>query len=138
MGKDVAAAEIFNPEHERYGEGAEFRAIHESEPVREVVDTAIGIEGLKRQWGVHAAGVIMSSEPDRRHPDHEAGAGRPDHHPVRLPDLRALGLVKMDFLGLRNLTILDDAVATSAINRGEEIDLDALARRPDDPAPTSC
>ena len=64
MGKDVPLKEIFDPEHKRYGEGGEFRALYESDPdVKRVVDTAIGIEGLKRQWGVHAAGVIMSSEP---------------------------------------------------------------------------
>ena len=56
---------------------------------RRVVDTAIGIEGLKRQWGVHAAGVIMSSEPLLDViPMHEAARRRRDHHAVRLPDLR--------------------------------------------------
>ena len=50
---------------------------------------AKGLEGLKRQWGVHAAGVIMSQRAAARpHPDHEARAGRRDHHAVRLPDLR--------------------------------------------------
>src|SRR3546814_4627679 len=64
MGKDVPLKEIFDPEHKRYGEGGEFRTLYDGNPdVRRVVDTAIGIEGLKRQWGVHAAGVIMSSEP---------------------------------------------------------------------------
>src|SRR6195952_3944318 len=64
MGKDVPLNEVFNPDHSRYGEGGEFRALYEGDnDVKTVVDTAIGIEGLKRQWGVHAAGVIMSSEP---------------------------------------------------------------------------
>ena len=64
MGKDVPLQEIFNPEHKRFGEGGEFRALYDGDnDVKRVVDTAIGIEGLKRQWGVHAAGVIMSSEP---------------------------------------------------------------------------
>ncbi len=79
--------------------------------VREVVDTARGIEGLKRQWGVHAAGVIMSSEPlldiipiMKREAD-GAIITQFDY-----PGCEALGLVKMDFLGLRNLTILDDAL----------------------------
>ncbi len=62
QGKDVSLADVFDPSHSRYGEGTEFRALYEADPeVREVVDTARGIEGLKRQWGVHAAGVIMSS-----------------------------------------------------------------------------
>ena len=64
MGKDVPLKEIFDSHHKRYGEGGEFRALYDADPdVAKVVDTAIGIEGLKRQWGVHAAGVIMSSVP---------------------------------------------------------------------------
>src|SRR6476469_1007553 len=64
MGKDIPLKEIFDPEHKRYGEGGDFRSLYEADhDVKTVVDTAIGLEGLKRQWGVHAAGVIMSSEP---------------------------------------------------------------------------
>ena len=64
MGKDVPLAKLFDPQHPRYGEGGEFRALYEIDPdVKTVVDTAKDLEGLKRQWGVHAAGVIMSSDP---------------------------------------------------------------------------
>ena len=64
MGKGVPLAGIYNPEHDRYHEGGEFRALVQTERhLEEVVDTAKGLEGLKRQWGVHAAGVIMGSEP---------------------------------------------------------------------------
>ena len=57
--------------------------------VKPVVDTAIGIEGLKRQWGVHAAGVIMSSEPLLDViPLLKRPGRRRDDHAVRLPDLR--------------------------------------------------
>ena len=64
MGKDVPLSRLFDPEHKRYSEGGEFRALYEADAeVAKVVDTARGLEGLKRQWGVHAAGVIMSSEP---------------------------------------------------------------------------
>src|SRR5207342_3395178 len=64
MGKDISLAGIFDPSNDRYGEAGEFRALYESEPdVAKVVDTARGLEGLKRQWGVHAAGVILCSEP---------------------------------------------------------------------------
>ena len=66
MGKDVPLTGIFDPAHKRYGEAGEFRSLYESDnDVKQVVDTAIGLEGLKRQWGVHAAGVIMSSAPLR-------------------------------------------------------------------------
>src|SRR5688500_20358911 len=64
MGKDDPLTGIFDPDHKRYGEAGEFRSLYESDnDVKQVVDTAIGLEGLKRQWGVHAAGVIMSSAP---------------------------------------------------------------------------
>jgi DNA polymerase III subunit alpha len=136
MGKDVPIAEVFNPEHARYGEGTEFRELYDTDPeVREVVDTARGIEGLKRQWGVHAAGVIMSSRPlmevvpiMKREQDGQIITQ------FDYPSCEALGLVKMDFLGLRNLTILDDAVRNVTINRGIDLDLDDLAREMTDRA----
>ena len=130
QGKDVPIADVFNPDHERYGEGTEFRELYESDPeVKRVVDTARGIEGLKRQWGVHAAGVIMSSAPlidvipiMKREQDGQIITQ------FDYPSCEALGLVKMDFLGLRNLTILDDAVRNVKINRDVDLDLDALRR----------
>jgi DNA polymerase-3 subunit alpha len=134
MGKDVPLYGIFDAEHARHREAAEFRALYESDDeVKRVVDTARGLEGLKRQWGVHAAGVILSREPlldlipiQRREQDgaiitqFDMGA------------CEALGLLKMDFLGLRNLTVLDDCLANIAANRGsrlalEEVKLDDTA-----------
>ena len=135
MGKGVALKEIFDRSHKRYGDGADFRAMHEGDPiVQEVVETALGLEGLKRQAGVHAAGVIMSSDPlsdlipiMRREQDGQIITQ------FDYPSCEALGLVKMDFLGLRNLTILDDAMDNIRDNRGETIDLDALSETLDDP-----
>ncbi len=128
MGKDVPLQDIFNPEHKRYGEGGEFRALYESDnDVKRVVDTAIGIEGLKRQWGVHAAGIIMSSEPLvdviplLKRPSDGAMITQFDY-----PTCETLGLIKMDFLGLRNLTVLDDAVKNIEANRGEKLVLEDL------------
>jgi DNA polymerase-3 subunit alpha len=134
MGKDVPLYGIFDREHPRYREAAEFRALYQADAeVQRVVDTARGLEGLKRQWGVHAAGVILSREPllevipiQRREQDgaiitqFDMGA------------CEALGLLKMDFLGLRNLTVLDDCLANIAANRGsrlalEEVKLDDTA-----------
>jgi DNA polymerase-3 subunit alpha len=128
MGKDVPLQEIFNPDHKRYGEGGEFRALYENDnDVKRVVDTAIGIEGLKRQWGVHAAGIIMSSEPLidviplLKRPSDGAMITQFDY-----PTCESLGLIKMDFLGLRNLTVLDDAVKNIEANRGETLVLEDL------------
>ncbi len=128
MGKDVPLAKIFDPTHERYKEGGEFRALCETDAeVAKVVDTAKGLEGLKRQWGVHAAGVIMSSDPlldlipiMKREQD-GAVITQFDY-----PTCEALGLIKMDFLGLRNLTILDDALDNIRNNRGEDVVLEEL------------
>ncbi|HEY3410627.1 MAG TPA: DNA polymerase III subunit alpha, partial [Propionicimonas sp.] len=136
QGKDVSLADVFDPSHSRYGEGSEFRALYEADPeVREVVDTARGIEGLKRQWGVHAAGVIMSSDPLMDIiPIMKREADGAIITQFDYPGCEALGLVKMDFLGLRNLTILDDALANVKLNRGIDLDLDELSKDPTDRA----
>ena len=136
MGKSVSLSGMYDPEDPRYHEGKEFRDLVLSEPhLQEVVETARGLEGLKRQWGVHAAGVIMSSEPlidlipiMKRVQDGQIITQ------FDYPTCESLGLVKMDFLGLRNLTILDDAIANVVANRGEDIDLDELSRTLDDRA----
>ncbi|MCA0294029.1 MAG: DNA polymerase III subunit alpha [Actinobacteria bacterium] len=130
QGKDLPLPYVFDPQQERYGEGTEFRELYEADPdAKLVVDTARGIEGLKRQWGVHAAGVIMSSAPlmdvipvMKREQDGQIITQ------FDYPSCEALGLVKMDFLGLRNLTILDDAVRNVKLNRDVDLDLDALRR----------
>ncbi len=128
MGKDVPLKDIFDPAHKRYGEGGEFRALYDGDnDVKRVVDTAIGIEGLKRQWGVHAAGVIMSSEPlldiipMLKRPADGAMITQFDY-----PTCESLGLIKMDFLGLRNLTVLDDAIKNIEANRGETVVIEEL------------
>jgi DNA polymerase-3 subunit alpha len=135
MGKDIPLAGIFDKTHKRYAEAVEFRQVHDEDPqAQEVVKTALGLEGLKRQWGVHAAGVIMSSEPlmdlipiMRREQDGQIITQ------FDYPSCETLGLVKMDFLGLRNLTILDDALINVRMNRDEEVDLDGMSKTLNDP-----
>src|SRR5215204_4755512 len=120
MGKDIPLSGIFDPAHPRYKEAAEFRARYESDPgAAEVVDQARKLEGLKRQWGVHAAGVIIGRHPlidsipiMRREAD-GAVITQFDY-----PTCETLGLLKMDFLGLRNLVI----------NGKEPIDLDEISK----------
>ena len=128
MGKDVPLKELFDSDHKRFGEGGEFRALYDGDnDVRSVVDTAIGIEGLKRQWGVHAAGVIMSRAPLldviplMKRPQDGAIITQFDY-----PTCERLGLIKMDFLGLRNLTVLDDALRNIEANKGETVVLEEL------------
>jgi DNA polymerase-3 subunit alpha len=129
MAKDIPLADIQNPEAKRYSEAADFRQLISSDPeAAKVFETALGIEGLKRQWGVHAAGVIMSSDPIidvipimRRFQDGQVITQ------FDYPTSEGLGLIKMDFLGLRNLTIISDALENIKMNRGIELDLETLA-----------
>ncbi len=128
MGKDISLSGAFDPKDSRYAEASEFRALYEADiEVRKVVDTAKGLEGLKRQPGVHAAGVILCREPLldvvpiwRREQDgaiitqFDMGA------------CESLGLLKMDFLGLRNLTVLDDCLRHIVVNRGTTLVLEDL------------
>ncbi|MBX9246518.1 DNA polymerase III subunit alpha [Actinotalea ferrariae] len=134
MGKDISLTGIFDPADKRYNEAEEFRQVHAADPdAQRVVELAKGIEGLKRQWGVHAAGVIMSSEPlidiipIMRRPQDGAVITQFDY-----PTCEGLGLIKMDFLGLRNLTILDDALANIEMNGKDPVVLEDLTL--DDPA----
>jgi len=136
MGKDIPLSGIFDPKHDRYKEAAEFRARYESDPgAAEVVDQARKLEGLKRQWGVHAAGVIIGryplidSIPIMRREADGAIITQFDY-----PTCETLGLLKMDFLGLRNLTVLDDALRNIVINGKAPVDLDEISKDLTDPA----
>jgi DNA polymerase-3 subunit alpha len=113
---------------ERFAEASEFRELIalDSESA-EVFELARGIEHGKRGSGVHAAGVIMSAlplldvMPIMRRDNDEAVITQFDQ-----PPCEALGLLKMDFLGLRNLTVLDDALAGIYQNRDETVVLEQL------------
>jgi DNA polymerase-3 subunit alpha len=131
MGKDIPLTGIFDREHPRYKEAADIRGVVETDAeAKTVFDTALGLENLKRQWGVHAAGVIMSSDPlidiipiMKREQDGQIVTQ------FDYPACESLGLIKMDFLGLRNLTIINDALDNIEANRGirpvlEELELD--------------
>ena len=134
MGKDVPLSGIFDPSHKRYGEAGEFRALYESDAdTKAVVDTARGLEGLKRQWGVHAAGVILCREPLLDViPIHRREADGAIITQFDMGACETLGLLKMDFLGLRNLTVLDDCLKHIEANRGETVVLETLTL--DDPS----
>ena len=134
MAKDIPVSGITDPNHERYKEAAEVRALIDTDPdVRTIFETARGLEGLVRNAGVHACAVIMSSEPliDAiplwRRPQDGAVITGWDY-----PSCEAIGLLKMDFLGLRNLTIIGDCLENIQANRGIDLDLDTLPF--DDPA----
>jgi DNA polymerase-3 subunit alpha len=128
MGKEMSLQGIIDSSHERYKEAGDFRALLESDSeALTVFERAQGLENLKRQWGVHAAGVIMSSAPlmdtipiMKRDQDGQIVTQ------FDFPSSEALGLVKMDFLSLRNLTIIDDALDNIELNRGHRPVLEDL------------
>jgi len=128
MGKDISLSGIFDVEDDRYGEASEFRNLYESDPdSKRIVDTARGIEGLKRQWGVHAAGVILSKEPLLDViPIHRRESDGAVITQFDMGACEAIGLLKMDFLGLRNLSVLDDCLINIEKNLGKKIVLEDL------------
>lgn len=128
MGNEAELDAIFNKKHPRYKETAELRELIESDSdARKVYETAVGLENLKRQTGVHPAGLILSSEPlidiiplMKREDDGQVLTQ------FEYSMCEELGLVKMDFLGLRNLTILEDTLENIRHNTGDEIVLEDL------------
>ena len=128
LGRDVSLDDVVNESSERYSEAAEFRDIIANDPESaQVFELAKGLESLKRQWGVHAAGVIMSAEPlmdvipIMKREEDGAIITQFDQ-----PPCEELGLLKMDFLGLRNLTVIDDALENIKTNRSQVVVLEEL------------
>jgi DNA polymerase III subunit alpha len=128
MAKDIPLSGITDPNHERFKEAAEVRGLIETDPdVRTIYQTARGLEGLIRNAGVHACAVIMSSEPLTeaiplwKRPQDGAIITGWDY-----PSCEAIGLLKMDFLGLRNLTIIGDAIDNIKANKGIDLDLESV------------
>ncbi len=143
MGRDTPLRYCFE-EHPKYLDGykaaAELRAMYEADDdVRKVVDVAKGLEGLKRSDGIHAAAVVITKDPlteylpIQRKP--EAGVD-PSQAPIvtqyEMHGVEELGLLKMDFLGLRNLDVITDTVAMVRATKDPEFDIDAVVL--DDPA----
>jgi DNA polymerase-3 subunit alpha len=120
----IALGDMFDSGSDRFAEAVELRSLYEADgDVKNVVDTGLGIEGLIRGTGVHAAAVLLSSEPllDVL-PMHMRDDG------VRLagfsyPQCEEIGLTKIDVLGLRNLGIIDHTLELIKLNQEVEIDL---------------
>ena len=135
MGRDTPLQYCFE-KHPKYADGyaqaGELREMTASDPVvAEVVDVAKGLEGLRRSDGIHAAAVVITKEPlteylpIQRKPE----SGQPiEEAPVvtqyEMNGVESLGLLKMDFLGLRNLDIIDDALRMIQENWSVELDID--------------
>ena len=120
---------------EGYAAASELRGMHETDPdAKEVIDVALGLEGLRRQDGIHAAAVVISRDPlteylpIQRKPD---AGGKPEDAPIvtqyEMHGVEDLGLLKMDFLGLRNLSVIErtlDLVQASGQDRPDIDDVD--------------
>jgi DNA polymerase III subunit alpha len=135
-GKDVSLANIYNPDHERYKEGEDFRRTAAGEPALvSCVELAKGMEGSLRSFGMHAAGIIMSNEPIINHvPLMRIDADKPLITQFEYPSCEKLGLLKMDFLGLSNLTTIDEAIKLIQRDGTAIIDLDEIGDKLNDPA----
>src|SRR6266496_5289970 len=109
---------------------------NESKPAQEIIDQALKLEGSVRTTGVHAAGVIVANEalehfvPLQLRDPKDPTKGRITQY--EQAHLEELGLIKFDFLGLSNLTILDNAVKFIKQSRGEEIILEKIPLDPID------
>jgi DNA polymerase-3 subunit alpha len=137
MGRDTPLKYCFE-RVDKYADGykaaAELRAMYDTDAdVKKVVDVAKGLEGLKRSDGIHAAAVVITKEPlttylpVQRKP--ETGQD-PESAPVvtqfEMGGVEALGLLKMDFLGLRNLDVITDTVEMVRATRDPDFDIDRI------------
>ncbi len=119
----------------------ELRELYESDSqVRELIDIGARLEGLARHAGTHAAGVVIADRPLTEYVPLQVlvpkgtssggGDGKKNERTVTtqwtMGDVERVGLLKMDFLGLRNLTILDKTLKLIEQTRGERVDLEHL------------
>ncbi len=142
LGRDAKLAQCLEPpgpdstaeERDHYTAAAGLREIYEADPdAREVVDAARGLEGLRRQDGIHAAAVVISPVPlTDIVPIQRKGEEAEVVTQYEMGGVEALGLLKMDFLGLRTLATIERALEQIERNTGECIDIDHVAL--DDPA----
>ncbi len=114
-----------------FEEGPEFKQLYEADPqIAKLVDTARELEGVARHASTHAAGVVIAPEPLVGFiPLQRPSSGDESALPTTqfgMWDVAELGLLKMDFLGLTNLTILGKARDVIREVRGEEINLSRL------------
>jgi DNA polymerase-3 subunit alpha len=137
MGRDTPLHACLE-QHPKYEDGykmaADLRKMRDEDPdAAKVIEVATGLEGLRRQDGIHAAAVVITKEPlttylpIQRKP--EAGKEIEDAPIVTQYEMHGvedLGLLKMDFLGLRNLDVISDALAIIREHRGVALDIDAI------------
>ncbi|MEW6277810.1 MAG: DNA polymerase III subunit alpha [Candidatus Eremiobacterota bacterium] len=118
-------------------ETPEFKSLYDqNDTARQLVDLALKVEGMARNAGIHAAGVVMSSQPLSSIVPLQKMNGDEVVAQFDMNDVAEVGLVKMDFLGLRNLTVINHCLKIIERSRGEKLDLRALQF--DDPDDEKC
>ena len=137
MGRDTPLYACLEP-HEKFADGykmaADLRQMYAEDPdLHKVIDVAKGLEGLRRQDGIHAAAVVITKDPltdylpIQRKP---LAGGDIENAPVvtqyEMGGVEELGLLKMDFLGLRNLDVISDTIDLIRDFRGIECDIDHI------------
>ena len=138
MGRDTPLKYCFE-HHDKYADGykaaTDLRAMYDADPdVKRVVDVAKGLEGLKRSDGIHAAAVVITKEPvthylpiQRKPESGQAPEDAPLVTQYEMHGVEELGLLKMDFLGLRNLDVITDTQAMVRASRDPDFDIDAVS-----------
>jgi DNA polymerase-3 subunit alpha len=137
MGRDTPLHACLEPTpkyEDGYKMAAELRKMREEDPdAAKVIEVAVGLEGLRRQDGIHAAAVVITKEPlttylpVQRKPE---GGQDPEQAPIvtqyEMHGVEDLGLLKMDFLGLRNLDVITDTIELIRSTKGIDLDIDRI------------
>jgi DNA polymerase-3 subunit alpha len=143
MGRDTPLYACLEP-HPKFEDGykmaADLRKMRDEDPdAAKVIEVAKGLEGLRRQDGIHAAAVVITKEPlttylpiQRKPVGGEDIANAPVVTQYEMHGVEELGLLKMDFLGLRNLDVISDALEIIKETRGIELDIDRIPLDDDD------
>jgi DNA polymerase-3 subunit alpha len=142
MGQDLPLEACFQPTpgyEGRFVEAAELRTLYENDAeVKHSVDVAMGFVDKRRQDGIHAAAVVITKEPmldyvpvQRKSGPSGSGEDAPIVTQYEATAIEKLGLLKMDFLGLRNLAIIERALENIRRRHNIEVDIDSVAL--DDP-----
>ncbi|HTT59881.1 MAG TPA: DNA polymerase III subunit alpha [Acidimicrobiales bacterium] len=137
MGQDLPLEACFTPVpgyENRYGEASELRALYSSDAeVKHVVDVAKGFVGKRRQDGIHAAAVVITKGPvleyvpiQRKSGPNGTADGAPIVTQYEATAIEKLGLLKMDFLGLRNLAIIERTLDHIERRTGTRVDIDTV------------
>ena len=108
-------------------ESHEFKKTYEEDPqAKELIDASMRLEGLPRHTSMHAAGVVISQNAVDEYVPLSLGADNCVTTQFTMTTLEELGLLKMDFLGLRTLTVIQDAVKLAGESSGKEIDINKI------------